>query len=506
MQITTISRGSYDKGKELAVALAENLGHLCVGRKELIEAAAKDGIPVGKMEVAILKPRHFSERLLLIKEHYQAFATAYLCERALERNLVYHGRAGHLLFPGVRHVLRVKVIEKVDQRIRLVAERMNLPWEKASRYIQDVDEDLHRWVKTLYGVDWNEYSQYDMTLGFENLTARNAAMALCSVAGMPEFQGTPASVRTIENLLLASRARLALARNKDTENASFRVECVDGVATVTYRPVDTPVAERIPEILGKVDGIKGVNTTMAAAHILWIQEDFSHSEETYGQIVDLANRWNAAVELIRYSSELDEDQAKLVPNETPRNASKASPDEYNGGIEDDTPESERKTEDDGGLEQTHTRLVKDGVSGGHLSCGGEIPRLLDTLESHVKFNLVAIGNVFASKEQAARTRMRRELISSLSEKLRIPVVETEELKQTYMFTFKQAVRFAVYLVLAASIFLSVFRNQGIIQQFIHSGTTSGKIQAAAFVVVVVPLFAFLYGNVAKTLLKLVRIE
>ncbi len=133
MQITTISRGSFEKGKELAEALASNLGHLCISREELVEAAIKDGIPVGKMETAIVKPRRFNDRLLLIKEHYQAFATSYLCERALQSNIVYHGRAGHLLFPGIRHILRVKVIENIEQQIHSIMTRMNISWEKANQ-------------------------------------------------------------------------------------------------------------------------------------------------------------------------------------------------------------------------------------------------------------------------------------------------------------------------------------------------------------------------------------
>ncbi len=136
----------------------------------------------------------------------------------------------------------------------------------------------------------------------------------------------------------------------------------------------------------------------------------------------------------------------------------------------------------------------------------ETKHLLNTLDGNVKYNLVAIGNVFTTKGHAAQIRMRRELIASLSDKLHTPVVEAEELEKTYMFTFKQAIKFAVFLVFAMGIIISVLTHQGTMLSFVHASTLSGKVIAAVFVVVLVPLYAFLYGNVAKTLLKLVRIE
>jgi len=499
-----ISRGSEAKGKELALALAQDLGHQCIGREDLVEGATKEGIPVGKMEAAMLKPHHFTERLVLVKEHYQAFATAYLCERALEANLVYHGRAGHLLLPGVGHVLRVKVVEALEERVKATMARKNLTWEQARRYVEDVDEDIHRWVKTLYGADWNAFTHYDLTVNFENMTAKNAARALCSVAMLPEFQSTPAARKTLENLFTAARARLALARDERTGDASFRVECMNGVVTVTYRPSDTQVAAYIPDILGVIDGVRDVHATMAAANILWIQEDFERSQETYAQIVDLANRWNAAVELVRYKPDLNVDE---TPDPSPAgapNGQRSGAKEYDGGIEDDAEQAVEMN--DGGLMQMHDMLAKDGVAGGNSCCCGESQRLLELLNNRVKYNLVAVGKVFTSKGHATQVRMKRELIGTLSEKLRVPVIEAEELKKTYMFSPLLAVKFVLFALISAGVFVLVFTHQGAVQSFLHTDTLRGRILASVFVAILAPIFAFLYGNVAKTLLKLVNIQ
>ena len=88
MQIICISRGSYSKGKELAEDLAKKLDYQCIGREDLVEDAIKSGIAVGKLETAILKPHILNEKMILEKEHFQAFCTTYLLEKVMKRDMV----------------------------------------------------------------------------------------------------------------------------------------------------------------------------------------------------------------------------------------------------------------------------------------------------------------------------------------------------------------------------------------------------------------------------------
>ena len=118
MQIICVSRGSLSRGREVAELLARKLDYAILSREDLIEAAVKEGIQVGKLETSTMKPRAFTERLARERDHYLAFSTSYLCDRILEGPLVYHGRTGHLLLPGVAHVLRIRVVENVESFIR----------------------------------------------------------------------------------------------------------------------------------------------------------------------------------------------------------------------------------------------------------------------------------------------------------------------------------------------------------------------------------------------------
>ena len=193
MQIICISRGTFSGGKTLAEKTAGKLGYRCLSREELIEEATRAGVAVGKLEETMLKPHIFSERLALEREHYHAFSTMYLCERAREKSLVYHGRTGHLLLPGISHVLRIRAVADMEYRITAAMQRINVDRTKAKKYLEEVEEGIRRWVHTFHGVSWDDTSHYDVIFNLEQMNVDNAATALCAIAQLPDFQMTPAS-------------------------------------------------------------------------------------------------------------------------------------------------------------------------------------------------------------------------------------------------------------------------------------------------------------------------
>jgi hypothetical protein len=366
-----------------------------------------------------------------------------------------------------------------------------------------VDDDMRRWVRTFYDVDWDTAGHYDLVVNLEQLSMGNAAAALCSVAALPDFQTTPASRQALENLLMGAKVRLELARDDRTCNSSFRVLAERGVVLVTYQPRDAKVAEFVPAVVQRVPGISELRCTMASTNILWIQEEFDAAAESYRQVVELARRWNAAVELLRFLPG-GSAEAQPEPGSAGGPVAAARSREYNGGIEDDI--EHPAAGEDGGLRQTQDSLAGDGVAGGaHVACCRP-DRLLEKLDSRVKYTLVVVGNVFLNSGESARVRKTRELTSTLSDILKAPVVGADELKKTYMFSIGQAVKQFFYLVLVGAVFVLVFTHQGEVVKLLHSEGTRAKLLAAIGVGVLVPIFAYLYGTITKFLLKLIRIE
>jgi len=517
MQIICISKGTHDGGKELAERLAAKMGYTCLGREDLIEAATRDGIQVGKLEMAMIKPRGFNERLALERDHYIAFSKAFLCEQAAEGNIVYHGRTGHMLFLGVSHVLRVRVIWDVEHRVHSVMTRLALEREKAVRYVSEVDQDRSNWVRSMYGVAVEEALNYDITINLQQMNVENAASALMGVAQLPDFQMTPASMKAIRDIHLGAEARLALARDEHTRKMDLKARADSGVVTVSYRPQDAKVAEFIPGVLESIPGIGDPIVTMATTNLLWIQEEFTPESEDFDNVVEIATKWHAAVELVRLAPEEEESSSQEDP------ALLAAPEisaleEYDGGIEADEPDPE---EDDGNLKQTLDRLASIGRSGGGRKVFGSQRKLVETLDRNVPYTLVVIGDVFLSKGHSARLRATRDLRSYLSDRIKAPVVTADELGSQYLFGKRDALRSIVFLALVVLMFFLVFTNQEAVLAFLGNtgwyaeavkNTFLGRIDwvpklvVAASVFLVIPVVALLYGKVASALLRLIKME
>ena len=179
MAIVIISSWAEEARRELARAVATKLGCPSLSREDLIEQATRAGIPVGKMEIAVLKGNTPRERLARHKSRYLAFITAAVCEKAREsQDLVYHGRACHLLLPGISHVLRVGVVPNQERQLTAVMARLNLDHDKAQRYLEDLNQDLRNWFHFMHDADPDAPGQYDLTLNLGHLSPESAASAV----------------------------------------------------------------------------------------------------------------------------------------------------------------------------------------------------------------------------------------------------------------------------------------------------------------------------------------
>ena len=500
--IICISRGSQSRGKALAEELARRLGCAVLSREDLIEAAIAEGIQVGKLETSMMNARAFTERLARERDHYLAFSTAYLCEKSMQGPLVYHGRTGHLLLRGVGHVMRVRVIADEEYRIKVTMRDLGLDREKARRYLAAIEDDRRTWVRSMYGVSWEDASQYDVTVSVERMTVENTAFALVGMAQLPEFQVTPASKRAMEELYLTARARLRLARDPRTAHVDFRVRSNAGVVTVTHLPKDLDVADAVPQVLAGLDGMAELYTTVAATNILWVQEAFDPASETFGEIVEIARKWNAAVELVQFEPGDGSDGA--TPTEP---LLSLATDAAVGGIEED---GEQEPEDRGGFRTTLNALAREGRSGGGRRVHGERADLMTTCCGSVQYSLVVLGGLFLSRGAAVRQRLARELQDAIGSRLRVPVVTADDLRSRYLFGRHDVLRLVTFAAVVVILYILVFTNQEPILAFLSGRwSTDGWLAGAAVAAAVfafVPLVAYALGDVVRVLMKLIKME
>ena len=501
-QIICISRGSLSRGRELAEALAAKLGYAVLSREDLIEEAIHAGIQVGKLETSMMKPRSFTERLARERDHYLAFSTAYLCARLRDGPLVYHGRTGHLLLRNIAHVMRVRVVADDEYRVRATMKSLGIERTKALRYLADVEDDRRNWVRSMYGVSWEDASQYDVVLNVERMNVDNAASALVGVSQLPDFQPTPASTRAMEDLRLSATARLRLARDPRTSECGFSVGAHNGLVTVTYLPHDARVADDIPRVLEGLECARELRSTMAATTILWVQEAFDPGSETFHEVVEIAQKWNAAVELVQFAP----GEGDGVPADVGALAGPA-PGRVVAGIEEDT---EPATGDMGGLRATLDELARVGKAGGGRYVHGERRSLVASCCGTVPHSLVVLGNLFLRKDAGARVRLTRELRESLADRMRIPVVTADELRKQYLFGRRDVVSLVGYLAVVVALYVLVLTHQDAVLRFSLEGWEGGgslaRYVAAGVIFAFVPVVAYTYGRVARSLMKLIKME
>lgn len=257
MAIITISRGSFSKGKEVAEKVAGVLGYECISREILLEVSEQFNIPEIKLERALHDAPSILQRFTYGKERYLAYITAALLERVHQNNVVYHGLAGQFLLRGVSHVLKVRVLAEIEDRVALEMEREHLSREKALARLQKDDHERRQWSLHLFGVDtWNP-GLYDLVLHVHKLNVDNAVDIICNTARLKQFEATPQSQRVLDNLLLAARVKAGLVRSYPM----VRTSASDGIVTVDARfnlTEEPELANRIKEMAQKVPGVKEV--------------------------------------------------------------------------------------------------------------------------------------------------------------------------------------------------------------------------------------------------------
>ncbi len=501
MPIIFISGLPFGGGERLARMLAEKLGYDFLGRDDVVARANECGIPVGKLEVAMVKKPAVQERMARLRDRYIAVATDSICERAARGDLVYYGRAGHHLLQGVGHVMRVRVVPDAGRRLETVMERLKLSREKAEKFIGDIDSDIRAWVNFVHGWQMDDPQRYDFVVNLEHVSLENAAVVLCGMAELPDFRPTPASRKAMEERLLQSRARIKLALDERTAGADLTVRSLDGVLTITYMPRQSQLASVIPEVIGDLPGCREIRCTMAGTNILWVQEEFDAGGESFRQVNELARRWGAAVELLRYTPSGPEDGAPQT--ELPRPERTGRP--YDGGIEDDVQETVSSSER--ALRQTIESLVREGRSGGGQAVSGARENLLAAVNPSIPYSLVVVGDLYLQKPAAARTRMTRELSAWIGRHVKAPVISISELGERLRFTPAQALKIAAALAVVVLVYVAVFMRQGPLLDMLGGAYhKSHPWVAPVIVAIVAPLVAALYGKVAGALLKLIKLE
>jgi cytidylate kinase len=231
MPIITISRGSYSRGKEVAEKLAQKLGYKCISRDILLEASESFNIPEIKLIRAIHDSPSILERFTYGKERYVAYIRSTLLKHVQKDNVVYHGLAGHYFLRGIPHVIKVRILADLEDRVVEEMRRENISADEARYILKKDDDERRRWGMHLFGVDTWDPMLYDMVIHIKTFTVDDAVDLISHAAKLPHFQATPESQRLLDDLALAAGVEAALVE----EIPSAKVEAKEGELFVSIK-------------------------------------------------------------------------------------------------------------------------------------------------------------------------------------------------------------------------------------------------------------------------------
>ncbi len=263
MAIITISRGSQSGGQRLADCLGSNLGYRVISREDLSrEAARRYGVVEESLRRGLEQAPSFWDRFRIDRQIYRCVAQATLCQMVRDDNVVYHGHAGHLLLRDVTHVLRIRLIVPMRERIAFATAELGYSESEAEAYIRKRDEERVSWTRFLYGIEWGDPALYDITLNLERISIPAACQTLAGVVAQEEFVVTDEHRQRLENLFLAAHVQATLFLNPKVAAAAAKLEVKADAGTVHLSGI-LPGDELLEEVLKTCRSLPEVKDTRA---------------------------------------------------------------------------------------------------------------------------------------------------------------------------------------------------------------------------------------------------
>jgi len=153
--------------------------------------------------------------------------------------------------------LKVRIIANLEDRVKEEMKRENCTAGEARYQLKKDDEERRKWSMSLYGIDTNDPSLYDIVLHIDALKVDDAVEILTDMARLPCFQTTLESQAKINDFYLAAKAHAIIFDRFPKAD----VRCNNAVVSVkieTALSLENEATDTIKNAIRSVDGIEDV--------------------------------------------------------------------------------------------------------------------------------------------------------------------------------------------------------------------------------------------------------
>jgi len=235
MPLVAITREMGSLGKDVAAALAEELGVALVYH-EVIDHLA-DRMRVRKSHVIRLLDGSAGllERLTADRTSLSIFSADEIINLAMQGpGAVIRGWGATRLLRDVPHAVCVRVCAPFELRKRRMMERLGTADEaRVADEILKNDEAHTAIMRRNFAVQWTDAEHYDLVLNTERVSVRECVDQVMRLVKSPEFAETEQSRARLRDLALASSIRAALRVSSRTRDVRITVDAADGHVLLT---------------------------------------------------------------------------------------------------------------------------------------------------------------------------------------------------------------------------------------------------------------------------------
>lgn len=255
MSAIIISSDSQEIEQKIAELISESLGYGTINRESILPIVAEkhkisedDLLKILEKRPSVFKSSIRNWRLLL------SYIQETVLDELLKDNQICYGLAAHLYVLGVSHVLRVRILSNNDEKIRQIMAHSSATRKVAIKILEKEKKHRSQWSKDLYDMDETDSSRYDLSINLNNIDLNDSIRLIEETISYRRFKTMSYSLRCIEDLALAARARAILIKRFP----DIRVRANNGkliITLLTLRREKKKKTKIIKKMIGDIQGI-----------------------------------------------------------------------------------------------------------------------------------------------------------------------------------------------------------------------------------------------------------
>lgn len=264
MAVITISRQRGSFGNQIAEAVAERLRYNRVGKTEISDALADQGLEALVFEKFDGRRPSIWQSLSQQKKQFIHFLRSAVYDFARRGNVVILGRGGQVLLKSIPATLHVRIVAPFENRVRRLMEMADYSRRKAENELLLSDHDSSGYIRSYFDINWSDIDMYDLVLNTRTMSVDAAVSLIVAAVAAREFnESTGAAETNLENMALEEKVKAVLVGFPGITLSAVEVTKEELVLTGLARS-----KENIEHCKSAVESISGVKKVRAKLDIV----------------------------------------------------------------------------------------------------------------------------------------------------------------------------------------------------------------------------------------------